>query len=74
MRRVYANKALGYDPERDFDKPSPPEGVSSRGTHHQTGHDSDGTSAGSESPEQEMNENKDKVATKPKPSGEKYFE
>lgn len=74
MRRVYANKALGYDPDRDFDKPSPPEGVSSRGTHHQTGHDSDGTSAGSESPEQDINESKDKVATKPKPSGEKYFE
>lgn len=44
MRRVYADKSLGYDPVRDFDKP---ESVS-KGTHHSGGGHGEDASGGME--------------------------
>lgn len=74
MRRVYANKALGYDPNRDFDRPANKPGVQ----HH--GHYGGGGGNAEKEGEEEGNENlmEGEGGEQPKPasksSGEKYFE
>ena len=74
MRRVYANKALGYDPNREFDRPANKPGVQ----HH--GHYGGGGGNAEKEGEEEGNENlmEGEGGEQPKPasksSGEKYFE
>ena len=72
MRRVYADKTLGYDPDRDFDKPAsmatPTQHHS--GTHH--GGQSNDNESDNETSATEPSEPATKV--KSKPVGEKYFE
>ena len=72
MRRVYADKTLGYDPDRDFDKPAsmatPTQHHS--GTHH--GGQSNDNESDNETSVTEPSEPATKV--KSKPVGEKYFE
>lgn len=73
MRRVYADKSLGYDPVRDFDKP---ESVS-KGTHHSGGGHGEDASGGDGENEfsassTEATESAEKSQSKSQ--GEKYFE
>ena len=74
MRKVYANKALGYDPERDFDKPEPIDGGEHHASHHSASGESDAAEEGGAEPMEEHAS--DNNASKPKnnTSGESYFE
>ena len=79
MRRVYANKSLGYDPNRDF--PPPTESVD-----HVQRHSSGNAGAGGDDPEEEQDNNtstteeqtpptnKKNTKNNSKSSGEAYFE
>ena len=71
MRRVYADKSLGYDPERDFDRP-----VSMQETTHRHA----ASRGGSENEESVETSTTNNEATEPvkkaksKSAAEKYFE
>lgn len=79
MRRVYADKSLGYDPERDFDRPLSQE---DSGEHHK--HKGSGNSSQSSNDEADASEQSEPYATeqnaqsktkpKSKSQADKYFE
>lgn len=79
MRRVYADKSLGYDPERDFDRPLSQEGS---GEYHK--HKGSGNSSQSSNDEADASEQSEPYATeqnaqskakpKSKSQADKYFE
>ena len=75
MRRVYANKALGYDPNRDFDKPAAP-----ATTHRHAGKKDGDGGGGDDENADNANENLmekeggEQPKTQSKSSSEKYFE
>ena len=73
MRRVYADKSLGYDPGRDFDKPAaaPNTGHSSGYGHRSSGEsESDGSDEGSDN----MMESEGSEPSPKSSSSENYFE
>ena len=75
MRRVYANKALGYDPNRDFDKPA-----ELTTTHRHAGKKDGDGGGGDDENADNANENLmekeggEQPKTQSKSSSEKYFE
>ena len=72
MRRVYADKSLGYDPGRDFDKPaSAPNTSHGSGYGHRSGGESE--SDGSDESGDNMMEEEGSEPS-PKSSSENYFE
>ncbi len=73
MRKVYANKSLGYDPERDFEKPEAIENAGQHYGHRSTQQDNNETD--NEGAEANLNESTETTTkSKPKASGENYFE
>ena len=71
MRRVYANKALGYDPERDFDGLPQKEGTS--GNEHANA-ENGSTDDNGNSAEQKTESTEPTAKPKPKNNVNNYFE
>lgn len=75
MRKVYANKALGYDPELDFEKPASREQSVTHGTHKSGNDESDEEGeAGEESAASERPSEPAATKGKGNANSESYFE